>query len=439
MSQARLAAADVLGPGKRADRMPTLVSSPPTPGGPAQTIAAGARQPEANARAVDAAVVHAPTSPIVEIKRTCARIAPSDATVLLTGRDRHRQGAGRAAGARGQHAHRSRVRRGQLRRHPRGAARERAVRPRARRLHRRRQRRGAGGSTLADGGTLFLDEIGELPLALQVKLLRAAAGAQLRAGRQLASRSRRRPAGRRHQPRSRARGRAAGRFREDLYYRLNVCPDAPAAAARAPRGRRAAVRATSGAQRGEAAAASAPDGARAPRGLRWPGNVRELENVVERALGVHRRGRRRSGSRICRAAGCARDSRWSRLSAIERDHRGASMSSAPTRLAAEPDRHHAGRNPASGAPPAHPAAGATTRGAMSRLATQAAAAPLPFDGTEGRGKEVADTRSRDRRGSGISRSADNEVTATPSVPAPGERKTLPVDLPCCCASWRPPT
>ena len=63
------------------------------------------------------------------------------------------------------------VRRRQLRRDPRSAARERAVRPRAGRLH-RRARTSPGRVAQAEGGTLFLDEIGELPLALQVKLLR---------------------------------------------------------------------------------------------------------------------------------------------------------------------------------------------------------------------------------------------------------------------------
>ena len=48
-----------------------------------------------------------------------------------------------------------------------------AVRPRARRVHRRRSKTKPGQFELADGGTLFLDEIGEMPLALQAKLLQA--------------------------------------------------------------------------------------------------------------------------------------------------------------------------------------------------------------------------------------------------------------------------
>ena len=79
-----------------------------------------------------------------------------------------------------------------------------------------------GKLEIADGGTLFLDEIGELPLPLQAKLLRV-----------LQEREFERVGGtrpvrvdvrldRRDQPRSRAGGRRPARFREDLYYRLNV-------------------------------------------------------------------------------------------------------------------------------------------------------------------------------------------------------------------------
>jgi transcriptional regulator with PAS, ATPase and Fis domain len=74
----------------------------------------------------------------------------------------------------------------------------------------------------ADGGTIFLDEIGEMAPALQVRLLRAL---QEREVMPSAARARRlrRARGRRDEPRPRGGG-AAGRFREDLFYRLNVIP-----------------------------------------------------------------------------------------------------------------------------------------------------------------------------------------------------------------------
>src|SRR6266404_3360934 len=80
-----------------------------------------------------------------------------------------------------------------------------------------------GRFELADGGTLFLDEIGEIPLEMQVKLLRAIQESEFeRVGgvkttrvevRLIAATSR-----------DLTREIAAGRFREDLYYRLNVVP-----------------------------------------------------------------------------------------------------------------------------------------------------------------------------------------------------------------------
>jgi hypothetical protein len=88
------------------------------------------------------------------------------------GRDRHGQGAHRARDAPPE------PRDGpfvvdQLRRDPREPHGERALRPRARRLHRRDRDAERQVPGRPSGGTLFLDEIGEMPVALQVKLLRA--------------------------------------------------------------------------------------------------------------------------------------------------------------------------------------------------------------------------------------------------------------------------
>ena len=112
-----------------------------------------------------------------------------------------------------------------------------------------------GRFELADGGTLFLDEIGEHPADAPGQAAARAPGARVRARRRRQRRSGRRARGRRHQPGSRGDGRAR-RFREDLYYRLNVSPHA-AAAARAPRGHPAARRALPRAHRRRAAGATA--------------------------------------------------------------------------------------------------------------------------------------------------------------------------------------
>ncbi|MBF0181291.1 MAG: sigma-54-dependent Fis family transcriptional regulator [Magnetococcales bacterium] len=139
----------------------------------------------------------------------------------------------------------------------------------------------------ADNGTLFLDEIGELPLALQVKLLHILEEKQIR------------PVGsEKFRPvdvriiaatnRDLAEMIVAGIFREDLYFRLNVFnihipplrqrkEDIPAMveyflnhSRMAGPGRRAWM--------------IEPDAEAALRNYHWPGNIRELENVIERAM-----------------------------------------------------------------------------------------------------------------------------------------------------------
>jgi len=138
----------------------------------------------------------------------------------------------------------------------------------------------------AADGTLLLDEIGEMSPALQTKLLRVLDGAPYqRVGgtRQIACRARFVAA----TNKDLAREVETGRFRRDLYYRLNVL------AIKLPplRDRGDDVLAIAshllgrlGATRGRPATVLDEGAARVLRSYRWPGNVRELRNVLERAL-----------------------------------------------------------------------------------------------------------------------------------------------------------
>jgi transcriptional regulator with PAS, ATPase and Fis domain len=142
-----------------------------------------------------------------------------------------------------------------------------------------------GKFKLADGGTLFLDEVGDMPLALQAKLLRALQEQEVEPlgsnkvikvdVRVLAATSRDLKA-----------LVAAGRFREDLYYRLNVLP------IRLPalRERRADLEALAehlleniAARTGMPQRELTPSAIGALGAHDWPGNIRELRNVLEQA------------------------------------------------------------------------------------------------------------------------------------------------------------
>jgi DNA-binding NtrC family response regulator len=142
----------------------------------------------------------------------------------------------------------------------------------------------------AHGGTLFLDEIGELPLPVQVKLNRALQEKEIRrVGDSRSTQVDVRVIAATHRDlKEEAR---AGRFREDLFYRLNVFPvrlpplrerreDIPTLAAHfLEKHARAFRRPVEGIE---------PDALRALTGYPWPGNVRELENALERAVAVAR-------------------------------------------------------------------------------------------------------------------------------------------------------
>jgi DNA-binding NtrC family response regulator len=143
-----------------------------------------------------------------------------------------------------------------------------------------------GRFELADGGTLFLDEVGELSPAMQVKLLRV-----------LQERNFERLGGTKTvevdirlvaaSNRDLEEEVAAGRFRQDLFYRLNVVPlrlpplrerreDVPVLAVH--------FAATTAEKHGRPAAELDPALVEALHEYDWPGNVRELENLVERLV-----------------------------------------------------------------------------------------------------------------------------------------------------------
>ncbi len=139
---------------------------------------------------------------------------------------------------------------------------------------------------VANGGTLFLDEVGELPLGMQVKLLRAI---QERIFRKVGGTEDIRVDVRIIAATNRDLEEAVskGTFREDLYYRLNVIQ------IRTPplRERRGDVRLLAdhflkkfAAKQSKELKGFAPDALAALENYPWPGNVRELENTIERAV-----------------------------------------------------------------------------------------------------------------------------------------------------------
>ena len=141
----------------------------------------------------------------------------------------------------------------------------------------------------ASDGTLFLDEVGDLPLPVQVKLLRVLQGGTFERLGENQTRT------------SRARVIAAtnvdvvravreGRFRDDLYYRLCVVPIEIPPLRERPEDVEPIVSmllGRVGARHGRSVRMS-PDALRALLEYDWPGNVRELENVLEYAVTVCR-------------------------------------------------------------------------------------------------------------------------------------------------------
>jgi formate hydrogenlyase transcriptional activator len=138
----------------------------------------------------------------------------------------------------------------------------------------------------AKGGTIFLDEVGELPGDVQVKLLRVL---QEREFEPVGSSTTRRVDVRVIAATNRDLSKAidAGRFRADLYYRLNVVPiEVPPLRERvADVPELTAFFVARYAKRfGKAVTGVSEAAMRSLTGYAWPGNVRELQNVIERAV-----------------------------------------------------------------------------------------------------------------------------------------------------------
>jgi DNA-binding NtrC family response regulator len=226
-------------------------------------------------------------SPAMEkVFRLVENLEQSEATVLLTGES----GTGKEIVARAIHGHSPRrsgpfvavncgalpgeLLESELFGHVRGAF-TGAVRERA------------GRFEVAAGGTLFLDEVADLPLPLQVKLLRVL---QERTFERVGESQSRRTDARIVAATNADLRRAVqeGRFREDLFYRLRVVPiEIPPLRARREDIEPLAtyLLARVAARQGRALRFS-PDALRALLEYGWPGNVRELENALEYAVAV---------------------------------------------------------------------------------------------------------------------------------------------------------
>jgi two-component system response regulator AtoC len=227
----------------------------------------------------------ATSTPMIELLEVMERVAAFKSTVLLTGES----GTGKEVLARAIHAQSPRRRQAfvavncgaipetllesELFGHARGAF---TGADRARR----------GLFVEAHGGTLFLDEIGELPISLQVKLLRVLQEEEVRP----VGESKPRPVDVRviaATSRDLAADVASGRFRDDLFYRLDVVRLAVPPLRERPKDIpllfdhflahfRDAL--------GKPVQGIADDALDQLVAYPWPGNVRELENVVERAV-----------------------------------------------------------------------------------------------------------------------------------------------------------
>jgi len=223
---------------------------------------------------------------VQEVLRQIRKVAPTPATVLLTGES----GTGKELAARAIHeisprsamafvavncgAIPAELIESELFGHVRGAFTDAS-----------RDKQGLAAE--ADGGTLFLDEIGELPIALQVKLLRFLEDGEVRrVGDTRAERVDVRVVA--ATARDLQRAVKEGGFREDLFYRLHVVGIRLPALRERPEDIPALVEhflAKYRRLRPEAPLRGiTPEALEAMLAFRWPGNVRELEHAVERAV-----------------------------------------------------------------------------------------------------------------------------------------------------------
>jgi DNA-binding NtrC family response regulator len=219
------------------------------------------------------------------ILRLVAKVAPTDATVLLVGET----GTGKELIARSLHVQSARAR-GPFVPVNLGAIPETLVESELF-GYRRGAFTGATGDRgglleMADGGTLFLDEIGEMPHATQVKLLRVLESHEVRRLGDSATRmvDLRLVAATHRDLRALV---DAGRFREDLYYRLNVVRIElpPLRERREDIGLLASYFLARIAERQRRSGLSfSPEAMAALERYDYPGNVRQLENAIEHAV-----------------------------------------------------------------------------------------------------------------------------------------------------------
>lgn len=220
---------------------------------------------------------------LAEVFRVLMKVAPTDSTVLVTGES----GTGKELLVRALHTHSLRAEKpfvpincgaipkelleSELFGHEKGAF-THAIRSRT------------GRFELADGGTIFLDEIGEMDISLQVKILRVLQEKEIErvGGTGIKKVDVRVVAATNRELEEEV---SQGRFREDLYYRLNVIPlHLPPLR---ERGRDVLILARHFLERfcrkkNRPVLEFASDTTRLLSAYTWPGNVRELENFMER-------------------------------------------------------------------------------------------------------------------------------------------------------------